>query len=115
MATLFKRRLRNGELSTSWWASWKDHRGKFKSRSTGLSDENAARIKANAWERDDFLCRDGHREYVDRVPMPTLIHQYKLKLSAPNNTTDYVDETVRMIGVFAKEGSWKIAGDINAD
>jgi hypothetical protein len=63
MATLFKRR-HNAKLSVHWWASWKDHRGKFKSRTTGTADDKAALIVANKWESADLLCREGHVEHV---------------------------------------------------
>ena len=115
MASLFKRRQRNGKLSSHWWASWKNHRGKFTSRSTGTADEGTARIVANDWEKDDVLCREGHREHVERLPLRDLLRQYELKLSAVDNTQGHVDETVRMIHAVFDAAGWKLASDINAD
>ncbi len=115
MASLWKRRLRNGKLSSHWYATWKDHRGKPKTRSTGVAIEDAARIIANDWEKEDKLCREGHVEHVERLPLRTLQRQYELKLSAADNTQDHVDETLRMIGAIADAAGWKLASDINAD
>ncbi len=115
MASLFKRRLRSGKLSAHWWACWQDYRGKPKTRSTGVADESAAHLIANDWEKDAKLCREGHREHVERLPLRTLWQQYELKLSAADNTQDYVDETLRMIRAVCDHGGWKLATDISAD
>ncbi len=114
MASLFKRR-RNGKLSQHWWASWRDHRGKPKSRSTGSAVEADARLIASRWESDDTLCREGHREHVERLPLRTLQQQYELKLSAADNSPGYVEETLRMIGAICDDAGWKLANDIHAD
>ena len=115
MASLFKRRLRNGKLSSHWWATWKDHRGKPKTRSTGTAVEDDARVIANGWESHDTLCRHGHRQHVERLPLRTLFRQYELKLSAAGNTQGHVDETLRMIRAVCGPAGWKLGTDINAD
>lgn len=114
VASIFKRRM-NGKLSRQWWASWKDHLGKPKTRSTGTADEAAARIVANDWEKDDMLCREGHREHVERLPIQSLLQRYELKLSAANNTQNYINETLRMIRAVFDQRAWKLAADIEPD
>ena len=115
MASLFKRRTRNGKLTSHWYASWKDHRGKFKTRSTGVPGETEAKKIAERWENEDGLVREGHREYVDRLPMRALLNQYELKLSATDNTLGHVNETLRMILAFADEAAWKTAAEIEVN
>ena len=80
MASLFKRRTRAGKLGSHWWASWKDHQGKLRTRSTGTTVEADARVIANGWESNDTLCREGHREPVDRRPIEQHLSDYEAKL-----------------------------------
>src|SRR4051812_2679091 len=112
MASLFKRRTRNGKLTSHWYASWKDHRGKFKTRSTGVPGEVEAKRIADRWENEDGLVREGHREHVERVSLETLLRNYEMKLSAVDNTQGYIDETLRMIRAFAGASGWKYVREI---
>jgi integrase len=115
MATLFKRRTRGGKLGANWWATWRDHRGKVCTRSTGTSNEEAAKVLATNWETEDALSRHGHRDPVDRRPIEQHLMSYEAKLKAADNTADYVADTLRMIRLVCDDAGVSVAADIRVE
>jgi integrase len=72
-------------------------------------------VIANGWESHDTLSRQGYRQHTERMPLRALVKQYELKLTATNNTSGYVDDTLRIISAICDHQGWKIASDISAD
>src|SRR6188472_2060903 len=113
MARLFKRLTRGGKPSEHWWATWKNHQGRKRTRSTGVSDEEKAQIIANGWEGDDALARHGHTKHVDRRSVEATLTEYESAKRAAGRSKDYIDGELDLIRRICKATGIKTIADLS--
>ena len=115
MARLFKRLTRAGKPSDHWWASWKNHRNRKRTRSTGTADEETARIIANDWEAEDALARAGRAKPIDRSSIDAALKDYEASKRAAGRTDGYINGELAMIRQICATKGMKTVQDIAAD
>ena len=115
--TLFKRDGRG-----PWIASWYDHTGRRRERSTRTTDKAAAeRILAKhvagvALRRDGVVDPrlDAMSDHAKR-PIESHISDYETKLRTGNRTPQYIRTAVGYIRIIADACDWSTVSDITAD
>ena len=115
--TLFKR-----TAGGPWIASWYDHAGKRRTKTTGTTDKKAAERILGKYVSDEALRREGvvdpkldalNRE--SRRPVEKHLTDYEAKLKAANRDAQHIRSTLGYIRRMAATAGWETAADIDAD
>ena len=120
MASVFKR---GGSRAKCYWnASWHDHNGKRKTKSTRTTDKATAERIAKKFEADAALRREGVIDpALDEIGQQSLrsieshLTDFESKLRAANRSADHVSRTVGFIRQIAEYAAFQTAADITAD
>jgi len=118
MATVYK----DAGKGDSWYAAWRDHNGKRRTKCTFTTDKAAAKRIAAKFEADAALRRDGvidaRVESVNdhsRRSIESHLSDYEAKLKAAKRTGGHVSKTLYCIRQAVAFAGFKAAGDITAD
>ena len=115
--TLFKRQSKG-----PWIASWYDHTGKRRWRSTRTTDRRAAQRILDKYVADTALRREGVVDpRLDAIceqskrSVEAHLADYEAMLKAGGRSEKHIATTTNYVRAFAKDATWATVADINAD
>jgi integrase len=119
MATVYKDASKG---AGNWYAAWRDHSGKRRTKCTFTTDKAAAKRIAAKYEADAALRRDGvvdaQLEGISdqsRRSIESHLADYEAMLKASNSDGKHVYSTLKYIRDICKAAHFETAGSLTAD
>lgn len=114
MASISKRKRRDGKPARKYSIKYRDEYGKWRSV-VGCADLESTRLLAKKLESDATLKRNGVVSGTSATPLSELVKAFSAYLASKRNTERYIDQTVARVEKLFTECEFKSLADLNSD